>query len=396
MGECRNARMGECKKVIILGSTGSIGRQALEVIETLGEDWRVIAVTADHNYDLLNRQVRQFGCRYAALNSRPDAARLRSIAPEWCEVLEGPEAMKELATLPEADLVLVAVLGTAGIEPTLAALGAGKRVALANKETLVAAGALIMPVAGSGMLIPVDSEHSAIFQCLVGQEPDALESITLTASGGAFRDYPLAELANVTPEMALRHPNWSMGPKITIDSATLMNKGLEVIEAHWLFAVDYHQINVAIHPGSMVHSMIHLRDGSILAQLGAPDMRLPIQYAFTYPQRLPNNYRRLNLFDCGPLIFEPPDLQRFPALQLAYDAGKAGGTAPAVLNAANEEAVAAFRAGRIGFIDITRIVAETLGKHINSISEPCLGTILEADATARFSANSIMRRLEGN
>ncbi|MGI5854612.1 MAG: 1-deoxy-D-xylulose-5-phosphate reductoisomerase [Bacillota bacterium] len=389
--------MGKGKNVVILGSTGSIGRQALEVIETLGEDWRVIAVTADHNFDLLNSQIQQFGCRYAALNNRTDAARLRSIAPEWCQVLEGPEAMKELAALPEADIILVAVLGTAGIEPTLAALKAGKRVALANKETLVAAGALIMQALQqeAGMLVPVDSEHSAIFQCLAGQEQDALESITLTASGGAFRDYPLAELAHVTPEMALRHPNWNMGPKITIDSATLMNKGLEVIEAHWLFAVDYDQINVAIHPGSMVHSMVHLRDGSILAQLGAPDMRLPIQYAFTYPKRLPNNYRRLNLFECGPLLFERPDLQRFPALKLAYDAGKAGGTAPAVLNAANEEAVAAFRAGRIGFMDITRIVAETLGKHINSNAIPDLGTILEADAAARVSANSIVRQLEG-
>lgn len=389
--------MGKGKNVVILGSTGSIGHQALEVIETLGEDWRVIAVTADHNFDLLNSQIQQFGCRYAALNNRTDAARLRSIAPEWCQVLEGPEAMKELAALPEADIILVAVLGTAGIEPTLAALKAGKRVALANKETLVAAGALIMQALQqeAGMLVPVDSEHSAIFQCLAGQEQDALESITLTASGGAFRDYPLAELAHVTPEMALRHPNWNMGPKITIDSATLMNKGLEVIEAHWLFAVDYDQINVAIHPGSMVHSMVHLRDGSILAQLGAPDMRLPIQYAFTYPKRLPNNYRLLNLFECGPLLFERPDLQRFPALKLAYDAGKAGGTAPAVLNAANEEAVAAFRAGRIGFMDITRIVAETLGKHINSNAIPDLGTILEADAAARVSANSIVRQLEG-
>lgn len=389
--------MGKGKNVVILGSTGSIGHQALEVIETLGEDWRVIAVTADHNFDLLNSQIQQFGCRYAALNNRTDAARLRSIAPEWCQVLEGPEAMKELAALPEADIILVAVLGTAGIEPTLAALKAGKRVALANKETLVAAGALIMQALQqeAGMLVPVDSEHSAIFQCLAGQKQDALESITLTASGGAFRDYPLAELAHVTPEMALRHPNWNMGPKITIDSATLMNKGLEVIEAHWLFAVDYDQINVAIHPGSMVHSMVHLRDGSILAQLGAPDMRLPIQYAFTYPKRLPNNYRRLNLFECGPLLFERPDLQRFPALKLAYDAGKAGGTAPAVLNAANEEAVAAFRAGRIGFMDITRIVAETLGKHINSNAIPDLGTILEADAAARVSANSIVRQLEG-
>jgi 1-deoxy-D-xylulose-5-phosphate reductoisomerase len=391
--------VGKGKNVVILGSTGSIGRQALEVIETLGEDWHVAAVTADHNYDLVNQQIRKHGCRYAALNSRSDAAKLRNIAPEGCQIWEGPEAMRDLAALPEADVVLVAVLGTAGIEPTLAALKAGKRVALANKETLVAAGALIMQAvrqAGStGMLVPVDSEHSAIFQCLVGQDQDALESITLTASGGAFRDYPLAELANVTPEMALRHPNWNMGPKITIDSATLMNKGLEVIEAHWLFAVDYPQINVAIHPGSMVHSMVHLRDGSILAQLGAPDMRLPIQYAFTYPRRLPNNYRRLNLFECGPLLFEPPDLQRFPALKLAYDAGTAGGTAPAVLNAANEEAVAAFRAGRVAFLDIARIVAETLGKHINSTWIPDLGTILEADAAARVSANSIIRRLEG-
>ena len=388
--------MGKGKNVVILGSTGSIGRQALEVIETLGEDWRVIAVTADHNFDLLNSQIQQFGCRYAALNNRTDAARLRSIAPEWCQVLEGPEAMKELAALPEADIILVAVLGTAGIEPTLAALKAGKRVALANKETLVAAGALIMQALQqeAGMLVPVDSEHSA-YSVFSRAGKDALENITLTASGGAFRDYPLAELAHVTPEMALRHPNWNMGPKITIDSATLMNKGLEVIEAHWLFAVDYDQINVAIHPGSMVHSMVHLRDGSILAQLGAPDMRLPIQYAFTYPKRLPNNYRRLNLFECGPLLFERPDLQRFPALKLAYDAGKAGGTAPAVLNAANEEAVAAFRAGRIGFMDITRIVAETLGKHINSNAIPDLGTILEADAAARVSANSIVRQLEG-
>lgn len=386
--------MGRC--ITILGSTGSIGRQTLEAVKGLGPDWRVAALAAHSNHELLARQIRAFGCRRAAVMDAGAYERLRAETGPKCHIMQGPEALIELATLPEVDTVVVAVVGTAGIGPTLAALRAGKRVALANKETLVAAGQIVLDVAkqGLGEIIPVDSEHSAIFQCLAGQPRASLERLTLTASGGPFRQFSAEALEKVTADMALKHPTWEMGAKVTIDSATLMNKGLEVIEAHWLFGVDYDKIDVAVHPASVVHSMIHMADGSILAQLGPADMRLPIQYALTYPERRPNTFSRLNLFELGALVFERPDLRRFPSLGLAYEAGRCGGTMPAVLNAADEVAVAAFRQGRIGFMDVPRIVAETLGKHING---PALdvGTIMAADSSARLMAHRLIRDWEG-
>lgn len=385
------------RSIAVLGSTGSIGRQTIDAIQGLGPEWRVAALAANSSDDLLARQAGQCGCPLAAVMDAQARERLAAKVGPGCRVLFGPEALIEMATLPEVDTVVVAVVGTAGITPTLAALRAGKRVALANKETMVAAGALVLQAAreGRGEIIPVDSEHSAIFQCLAGQPAGTLDHITLTASGGPFRGMTAEELEKVTVDMALRHPTWDMGAKVTIDSATLMNKGLEVIEAHWLFGVDFDRIGVVIHPSSVVHSLIHLVDGSILAQLGPADMRLPIQYALTYPERRPNTFSRLDLFEQRALSFERPDLLRFPSLDLAYQAGRAGGTMPAVLNAANEEAVIAFRQGRIGFMDIPRIVGETLGKHING-SALDLGAILAADSSAREDARRLIRNWGGN
>lgn len=380
-------------RIAVLGSTGSIGRQTLEAVAGLGPDWEITTVAANSNVTEVAAQAASLRCRAVAMFNDGAATELKRVGAPGCRILSGPGGLVELASDPEVDIVVVAVVGTAGIAPTIAALRAGKRVALANKETLVAAGEPVMAAMrqGRGRIIPVDSEHSAIFQCLAGQPSDALESITLTASGGPFRNMTLAELEQVTVEMALRHPTWDMGAKVTIDSSTLMNKGLEVIEAHWLFGLEYDRIYVLVHPASVVHSMIHLVDGSILAQLGPPDMRLPIQYALTYPDRLSNRFGRLNLAEQGTLAFYPPDTGRFPALALAYEAGRAGGTAPAVLNAANEVAVDAFRRGILGYTDIARIVEETLGKHINSRS-PGLEAIMDADRSARETARAVIRR----
>lgn len=365
--------------IALLGSTGSIGTQAIEVIQGL-PDYTIVSLAAGSNEALLREQIEKLNPQYAALQ-RPDAAaRVRQQVA--IPVSHGMEGLVQLATDPQVDLVINAVVGAAGLAPTLAALRAGKRVALANKETLVAGGHLVM--AYRDQLIPIDSEHSALWQCLRGHTMDEVASLVLTASGGPFRKYQ-GELHSVTRAQALRHPNWEMGGKITIDSATLMNKGLEVIEAHWLFGASYDQIEVVVHPQSIVHSLVKMKDGSYLAHLGAADMRLPIQYAITYPHCRPATSIPLDLTTAGPLEFEAPDEQRFPCLPLAYAAGRAGGSVPAVLNAANEVAVEYFLNDRLGFMEIPVIVESVLEGHA-PIDSPDLDTILAVDAQARQQA----------
>lgn len=376
--------------IAILGSTGSIGRQALDVVRRFPERFKVVALAAGRNWPLLLEQIKEFHPRLAALAGKSEARELRENIPGGLkvELIYGDEGLQAAATFPDADVVLTAVTGTVGLPPTVAALKAGKDIALANKETLVAAGPLIMDLA-KGLkrrILPVDSEHSAVWQCLNGERPGEVAKIILTASGGPFRREP-AHLSEVTVEMALAHPNWNMGRKITIDSATLMNKGLEVIEARWLFDVDYHNIQVVIHPQSIIHSMVEYRDGSVMAQLGPPDMRIPIQYALAYPQRLANPLPRLDWHSMRDLTFEEPDLTRFPSLRLAYEAGRAGGTLPAVLNAANEVAVEAFLNERIKFTGISEIVTRVIERH-TSIAAPELEEILAADQWARECARA--------
>lgn len=369
-------------KVVIIGSTGSIGEQALEVISHHSERFQVVGLGAGRNVKRLVEQARQFRPRAVAIGEQSHYPHLRQQAGS-VETVAGEEGLCYLASLEEADLVLVAVSGAVGILPTTTAIKAGKTIALANKETLVAAGDLVMKLAGvhGVAIIPVDSEHSAIFQC-IRDEGKYLKNIWLTASGGPFRDYRPQELSAVTADMALQHPNWNMGKKITIDSATLMNKGLEVIEAHHLFGVDYDRIRVVIHRQSIIHSMVEFIDGAFIAHLGVPDMRIPIQYALTYPERWDSPALSLNPVAAGQLQFEEPDTSRFPALELAFAAGKKGGTLPAVMNAANEEAVNCFLRGRIGFLEIPEKVARVMELH-RVINHPDLRQILEADAWAR-------------
>ena len=369
-------------KVVIIGSTGSIGEQALEVIAHHSDRFQVVGLAAGSNWRRLAEQALRLKVKEVAIGDENLYAVVKEALP-GCRVWAGKEGLCRLAGLEEAQTVIVSVTGAVGILPTLAAVEAGKKVALANKETLVAAGDIVMKKACQfeATIIPVDSEHSAIFQCL-GSERRYLRRLWLTASGGAFRDLPWEELQNVTPEMALRHPNWSMGKKITVDSATLMNKGLEVIEAHHLFSVDYDDIRVLIHRESIVHSMVEFTDGSFLAHLGVPDMRIPIQYALSYPERWPSLAQPLDWACCRTLQFEPPDPDRFPALDLAYQAGRTGGTMPAVLNAANEEAVHAFLGEKIRFVEIPELVSETMARHA-VVKEPDLEAILDADRWAR-------------
>lgn len=377
------------KKIVVLGSTGSIGRQTLEIIRCYPERFKLLGLGAGRNWRLLAEQIKEFRPSAAALAEERELLKLKnSLDPSQCPDLAwGQKGMEALAALPEADLVVVAITGAAGIYPTLAAINAGKDVALANKETLVAAGQLVMGLARqkNALILPVDSEHSAVWQCLNGHDPDLIEKIILTASGGPFLHLEKEELETVTVDMALHHPNWVMGNKITIDSATLMNKGLEVIEAKWLFGVNYSHIEVIIHPQSIVHSAVEFRDGSVLAQMGVPDMRLPIQYALTYPNRLSGPVPRLKWTDLKGLTFEEPDLVKFPALGLAFEAGKAGGTMPAVLNAANEVAVDLFLKGKISFTGIPVLVAGVMEKH-KIINNPGLAEIMEADRWARETA----------
>lgn len=383
------------KRVSILGSTGSIGRQALDVIAALEGRITVAGLAAGRNWERLAGQAARFKPRVVSVATREDAARVQvRLGPET-RVLHGADGLRAVACAPEAEAVLTAVTGTVGLLPTVEAIAAGKDILLANKETLVAAGGLITGmVARHGVkLLPVDSEHSAVWQCLAGREAE-MASIILTASGGPFRTWPRDRMARVTAAEALRHPTWSMGPKITIDSATLMNKGLEVIEAHWLFGVEYNKIEVLVHPQSIIHGMARLTDGVVMASMGVTDMRMPIQYALTYPERREMGLEPLDLAALGSLTFERPDADRFPALETAYAAGRAGGTAPCVLNAANEVAVNAFLRDRIGYFDIVRTVQQVLAAH-ETAARPGLDEILAADAWAREQATQVMGKVNG-
>jgi len=374
------------KQVAVLGSTGSIGRQALEVISALPHRFGIIGLAAGKNTDLLARQINQFQPRF--VHYQDTKAQPRLTAAE-CEFL----SLEEMAGHPEADIVVMATSGKWGLSPTLAAVRAGKRVALANKESLVMAGEIITKEAklNGAQIMPIDSEHSAIWQCLEGETQKATQLI-LTASGGPFLHYSPAQLAEVTVEQALKHPSWRMGKKVTIDSATLMNKGLEVIEAHWLFDMPFDNIKVLIHPQSIVHSMVEFIDGSVKAQLGYPDMRLPIQYALSYPERLANpQLPRLDWESIKKLTFEPPDLDTFPCLKLAIEAGRKGGTYPAVLCAADEAAVELFLAQGIKFTDIARLVGQALEEH-QATSHPTLEEIMAADAWAREKVMPLVGR----
>lgn len=373
------------KTIAILGSTGSIGRQALEVIEELGSAYRVVALTAYSNVQLLAKQVRRFKPELAVLGDLTAAKKLKESLGGYCRVEAGVQGQILAASWPAADLVLVALVGFSGLEPTLAALAEGKTVALANKEALVVGGELMTrdPLQRK-RLIPVDSEHSAIWQCLRGVAPEQLERIWLTASGGPFSGWDIERIARATPADALAHPNWQMGAKITIDSATMINKGLEALGARWLFDLELEKIRVLIHPQSVVHSMIELLDGSILAQVGPPDMRMPIQYALTFPNRVRSSWPRLNLYG-QQWSFSEPDTIRFPCLEYAYHAGRVGGTAPACLNAANEVAVELFLKGKIRFGEIACLVEEVMNGH-QVDRAPDLAKLLAADEWARQRA----------
>ncbi len=379
---------GGVKRIAVLGSTGSIGQQTLEVARLSDGRFSVVALGAGKNVELLARQVQEFEPRLVSVQEVGNEENTTNALSRFprSELL----SLEEIACHPEVDLVVVATSGRAGLAPTLAAIRAGKRIALANKEVLVMAGGIIMAEAKEhGVeILPVDSEHSAVWQCLRGENPKDVARLILTASGGPFSHRTLEEMAGITPEQALNHPTWQMGEKVTVDSATLMNKGMEVIEAHWLFDLPLRDINVLIHPGSIVHSMVEFADGSVKAQLSVPDMRLPIQYALSYPERLVN--RQLPKIDwdkLSSLNFGPPDLTRFPCLRLAREAGESGGTYPGVLCAADEVAVSLFLSHRIGFLDIARLVEETLERHQGTDS-PSLEEILAADVWAREHAEN--------
>ncbi|MDR2195178.1 MAG: 1-deoxy-D-xylulose-5-phosphate reductoisomerase [Gallionellaceae bacterium] len=383
----------------ILGSTGSIGVSTLDVVARHPERYRVTALTAQCRDDVLFAQCLRFRPKYAVLLDEAAAARLaRNIAEANLdtEVLCGAEALAQVAALPEVDAVMAAIVGAAGLRPTLAAARTGKKILLANKETLVMAGAVFMDAvrAGGAVLLPIDSEHNAVFQSLPhhyagDMAASGVSRILLTASGGPFRNTPLSELENVTPEQACAHPNWSMGRKISVDSATMMNKGLEVIEAHWLFNAPADAIDVVVHPQSVIHSLVQYVDGSVLAQLGNPDMRTPIAYALAWPERIEAGVAPLDLITVARLDFAAPDFQRFPCLGLAYQALRAGGTAPAILNAANEIAVAAFLDGAIPFLAIPRVL-ETVLEKLPVSAANSLDDVLEADVAARAAAHKVM------
>lgn len=372
------------KRISILGSTGSIGTQTLDVVAMHPEAFEVDGLAAGNNTALLLEQVRRFKPRRVSVSTKELAEEIRSSLPAGVELYSGSEGLVEIAAGGDAETVVTALVGSVGLQSTLAAIEAGRHIGLANKETLVTAGHLVTELAGrKGVkLLPVDSEHSAIFQCLNGENREDVASITITASGGSFRDYKREELKNVTVEDALRHPNWSMGAKITIDSATMVNKGLEVIEAHHLFALPYEQIDVLLHPESIIHSYVEFRDSSIIAQLGTPDMRVPIQYALTYPDRWPSPAKRLSLAQVASLTFREMDYERYPALKMAIDCGIAGGTFTTAFNAANEVAVARFLRGEIPFLRIDEIIDEVLQRHHNA-ADPGLEQIHLCDIASR-------------
>jgi 1-deoxy-D-xylulose-5-phosphate reductoisomerase len=382
------------KKISLLGSTGSIGKSTLDVVAQHPEDFSIVALAAGTNVDLLAEQVKQFQPQLVSVGTQAAASELKERigSAVSVEIVYGEEGLTQAASHPEANFVMTAVVGSVGVAPTLAAIEAGKTIGLANKETLVSAGHIVMAAARERgvMIIPVDSEHSAVFQCLQGERREDVSRIILTASGGSFRDRTREELEHVTVDQALHHPNWSMGAKITIDSATMMNKGFEVIEAHWLFGLPYEQIDCILHYESIIHSMVEYKDRAVLAQLGTPDMKVPIQYALSYPQRMPLATETLDLLKFGALHFAPMDFGRYPLLKLAYDCGNQGGTHPAVLNAANEVAVARFLSGEIRFLEIERIVQRVVETH-DGTTHPSLEEILEADAWARRQAGLSIR-----
>ncbi len=377
------------KKVVILGSTGSIGTQALEVCRNLG--YRVLGLTANTSIDLLEKQIFEFKPVSVSVMNEDKALELkkRISGKIDTEVLAGISGINDIACNDDTDIVLNSLVGNIGLEPTLKAIRNGKDIALANKETLVTAGELVMKEAREHnvKIYPVDSEHSAIFQCLQGNSQNKIRKIHLTASGGPFKDY--TSFDGITVEAALKHPNWSMGKKITIDSATMMNKGLEVIEAKWLFDVDVDQINVVVHPQSIIHSMVEFEDSAVIAQLGEPDMKVPIQYALTYPNRIKNDFPKIDFFSCGNLTFQKPNLELFRCLQLAFDAIKTGGTLPTVMNGANEVAVAAFLDRKIGFSDIPKLIEKAMNAY-NIKYNYDFEDVFEADLWAReFSRKNI-------
>jgi 1-deoxy-D-xylulose-5-phosphate reductoisomerase len=390
------------QQITVLGSTGSIGTSTLDVVARHPDKFRIVALTANSQADLLFRQCQQFKPRYAVLLDDTAAIQLRQRVREAglsTEVLSGVDALEQVVALPEVDAVMAAIVGAAGLRPTLAAAHAGKKILLANKETLVMAGNVFMDAvrASGSMLLPIDSEHNAIFQALPrgydgNLAANGVRRILLTASGGPFRNTPLGELQNVTPEQACAHPNWVMGRKISVDSASMMNKGLEVIEAHWLFNASADDIQVVVHPQSVIHSLVEYVDGSVLAQLGNPDMRTPIAYGLAYPERIDAGVAPLDLFKVATMNFVAPDFARFPCLALAYQALRAAGTAPAVLNAANEMAVAAFLDKQIAFLSIPRVI-ETVLDALPVSMVGCLDDVLGADAKARRAAQQQIHKL---
>ena len=379
------------KKVVLLGSTGSIGTSTCKVVEDFPNDLELIGLSAGRNVNLLREQVAQFNPQMVSVTDPAAAMEFVNEFNGTPNVQCGDEGLLALATLPEADIVLIAIVGTAGLQPALAAIRAGKDIAVASKEILVMAGETVMAEARKHgvKVLAVDSEHSAIFQCLDGKPVDSIRQIWLTASGGPFREKPADEFADITVEQALKHPSWEMGRKITIDSSTLFNKGLEMIEARWLFDIEMPRVKVVVHPQSVIHSMVEFVDGSMLAQLSTPDMCLPIQYALTYPARAASDRVQTSLAEIGRLDFEEPDVERFPALDLARRAGDEGGTLPAVLNAANEVAVEAFCERQLSYMGVTESVAAVMAAH-EIVAQPSLEEILEADSWARNATQNVI------
>ena len=377
------------KAISLLGSTGSIGTQTLDIIQSHPDQFRLVGIAAGSNVELLAQQVLQFKPEIVAICDESKLSELKekiaSLDPQP-EVIAGADSVVEVARYGDAEAVVTGIVGCAGLLPTIAAIEAGKDIALANKETLIAGGPVVLPLAKQHnvKLLPADSEHSAIFQCLQGVPKEGLRRILLTASGGAFRDWPVEDLPKVTMADAITHPNWSMGKKITVDSATLMNKGLEVIEAHYLFDMDYDRIDIVIHPQSIIHSLIELQDTSVLAQLGWPDMRLPLLYALSWPERIYTDWKPLDLVKSGDLTFREPDRQKYPCMDLAYAAGRAGGTMTAVLNAANEQAVALFLEEKIHYLEIAKVIEKVCDRHQKDLNTaPNLDEILAVDRWAR-------------
>ena len=371
-------------KIVLLGSTGSIGTQTLDIVRNYSSDLQVVALAAGSNVVLMEQQIREFMPKKAVMWSEEAAKDLKEkVADLPVEVLAGMDGLLEIVTMEEADTVVTAIVGMIGIRPTIAAIESGKTIALANKETLVTAGHIIMPLAKEKgvKILPVDSEHSAIFQSMNGEKREQVDKILLTASGGPFRGKKTADLLNIRVEDALKHPNWSMGRKITIDSATLVNKGLEVIEAKWLFDVSLDRIQVVVHPQSIIHSMVQYKDGGIIAQLGTPDMKLPIQYALFYPDRRDLPGKKLDFYELSQMTFEKPDMETFYGLRLAFDAAKIGGSMPTVYNAANEKAVSLFLDRKIGFLQIPEFIQKAMENH-KMIENPSVNEILSAEKEA--------------